>query len=350
MTQTFSTLADYGWTPYFQSQLDLDEVATTRPARVMAVHRGALEIACPDFSGRVPPPGDDERDRVTVGDWLLIDAASRQPVRLLTRSSLFRRKAAGAGRETQLIAANVDTLFVVTSCNQDFNLARLERYLAVAREADVTPVVVLTKADLTDDVARYAAQAADLLAGLIVEAVDARVSDAAMRLRDWCGPGQTVALVGSSGVGKSTLVNTLAATAQQATAGIREDDAKGRHTTSARSLHPLPTGGWLVDTPGMRELALADAESGLADVFAEIVALAADCRFADCRHESEPACAVQQAITEGRLDPARLKRWRKLAAEETHNSETIAQSRARYRAFGKRVKGAMRAKQARYED
>lgn len=350
MTQSFDTLAAYGWTPFFQSQLDLDEVGTTQPARVMAVHRGAVEIAYPGFAGRVPAPGGDEDHRATVGDWLLLDAETTQPIRLLNRNSLFRRKAAGTGRDTQLIAANVNTLFVVTSCNQDFNLARLERYLAVAREADVMPVVILTKADLTDDVARFVGQAAELMAGLIVEAVDARASDVATRLGDWCGPGQTVALVGSSGVGKSTLVNTLAATTSQATGGIREDDAKGRHTTSARSLHRLPTGGWLVDTPGMRELALADAESGLADVFAEIVALAQECRFADCRHETEPACAVRTAIDEGRLDPARLKRWRKLAAEEAHNSETIAQNRARFRAFGKRVKNAVRAKQALYDD
>ena len=160
------------------------------------------------------------------------------------------------------------------------------------------------------------------------------------------GRGSTVALLGSSGVGKSTLVNTLAA-ACQATQGIREDDARGRHTTTARSLHRLVSGGWLVDTPGMRELQLAEVKAGLADVFGDILALQADCRFSDCGHQGEPGCAVAAAIASGVLDPARLRRWRKLAAEEAHASETLRERRERERGFGRMARDAIVGKRAR---
>jgi len=243
-------LADFGWSAHFQSQLDLTDLETTTPVRVLAVHRGMIEVAGPAFTGRLQTSMlEDAEDelRATVGDWLLLDHQSHRPVRLLERRSLFKRKEPGTGRNLQLIAANVDTLLIVSSCNQDFNQARLERYLALAREAEVQPIVVLTKADLTDDPSAYAAKAAKLLPGLLVECLDARSTADIERLKPWCGPGQTVALLGSSGVGKSTLTNTLAGDDVQATRGIREDDAKGHHTTTGRSLHRLPTvdGFWI---------------------------------------------------------------------------------------------------------
>ena len=208
-----------------------------------------------------------------------------RPRRLLRRSSLFKRRAAGTSRKLQLIAANVDTLFIVTSCNQDFNPARLERYLALASEAGVTPVIVLTKADLAD-ARRTLSALRPGCSGRAGGVVDARSAEASPRLAPWCARGQTVALVGSSGVGKSTLVNTLTGTERIATQGVREDDDKGRHTTTGRSLHRLPAGGWLVDTPGMRELQLTDVKAGIDEVFADIVALAPSCRFSDCSHET----------------------------------------------------------------
>ena len=350
MTIDFRQLAGYGWSNHFQSQLHIDEFANRLPVRVVAVHRNGLDVAGPDLVARVPPltaAPDDGEDQATVGDWLLLDAATGVPVRLMERRSVFKRKAAGTGRRVQLIAANVDTLIVVTSCNQDFNVARLERYLALAREADVTPLVVLTKADLVDDAGPYLAAARALMPGLLAEALDARQPAVAAVLGPWCGPGQTVALVGSSGVGKSTLVNALLGTTVQETAAIREDDAHGRHTTSGRSMHRLAAGGWLIDTPGMRELQLADVESGVEAVFADIVALARGCRFADCRHEGEPGCAVQMAIAAGELEADRLKRFRKLAAEETRNSEALHLRHARERGFGRMVKAIVKAKAAR---
>ena len=343
-------LADYGWSPHFQSQLDLSDLETTTPARVLAVHRGMLEVAGPTFSGRINTGMLEDRDdeeRATVGDWLLLDRSTDRPMRLLARRSLFKRKAPGTGRSVQLIAANVDTVLIVSSCNHDFNQARLERYLALAREAEVQPIVILTKADLADEPASYIAKAAKLLPGLLVECLDARSVTDVARLEPWCSRGQTVALLGSSGVGKSTLTNTLAGNDVQATHGIREDDAKGRHTTTGRSLHRLPTGGWLLDTPGMRELQLTDSERGLDDVFADIADLAKACRFADCGHQSEPGCAVLAAMEQGDLDPNRLKRYRKLIAENAKNRASLAERRSRDRAFDKMVKRIMKEKRSR---
>lgn len=344
MTNETPTLMDYGWSQHFQSQLDLDEIDKLIPARVVAVHRTRLDVAGPEYAGRIASIYSDEEDgQATVGDWLLLDAESHTAQRLLLRKSLVKRKAAGKARGVQLIAANVDTLFIVTSCNQDFNTARLERYLALAQESDVMPVVVLTKADLADEPDPYISQAMGLLPGLLVECLDARSPEEVERLAVWCGRGQTVALVGSSGVGKSTLINTLTG-ALQATANIREDDAHGRHTTVSRSLHRLAAGGWLLDTPGMRELQLTDVESGIEDVFADIVDLARECRFSDCGHETEPGCAVRAAIEAGRLNADRLKRFEKLVKEERRNSEDLRQRHERERDFGKMVRNIMKKK------
>jgi ribosome biogenesis GTPase len=329
------TLKDFGWAAHFQAQLS-DEDMTAAPVRVMAVHRDALEVSGPAFEGRVQPlAGEDETAVATVGDWLLIDAATHRPQRVLERRSVFKRKGAGKDRRVQLIAANVDTLLLVTSANQDFNPARLERYLALASEAEATPVVVITKADLADDIGAYVAPARRLMPGLIVEAFDARDAKAVANLAPWFGRGQTLALLGSSGVGKSTIVNTLAQAQVQDTRDIREDDARGRHTTTGRSLHRLASGAWIMDTPGMRELQIVDVAGGLEEVFSDVAALAGTCRFSDCTHDGEPGCAVQSAIADGSLEGARLKRYQKLQREERRNSESLADAHARNRRFGR---------------
>ncbi|MHA1571276.1 MAG: ribosome small subunit-dependent GTPase A, partial [Alphaproteobacteria bacterium] len=266
-------------------------------------------------------------DRPTVGDWLLLDTREYLPLRRLDRASLLKRWTTGTASRIQLIAANVDTLFITVSCNDDFNLSRIERYLSLAKDAGTHPVIVLTKADLTEQVASFRQQAATLMPDLPIESVNAKSAVSVAPLLPWCGSGQTIALVGSSGAGKSTLVNTLSGRDIQRTQAIREDDGKGRHTTTSRSLHRLPSGGWLIDTPGMRELGLTESQAGIADVFTEIEDLIAQCRFSDCSHGNEPGCAINAALASGQLDPRRWSSYGKLSAEETRNTATVAQRR-----------------------
>jgi ribosome biogenesis GTPase len=344
------TLNDLGWRPHFQSQIAEAESNLT-VARVLAVHRDVLEVAGQDFEGKVTPPvpTDDEEAPATVGDWVVLEEGRHRVLRVLARTSLFKRRSAGTARRVQLIAANVDTLLVVTSANEDFNEARLERYLALASEAQVQPVVVITKADLADDVTVYIEKVRLLMPGLVVEAVDARDKASLAKLTPWFGKGQTLALVGSSGVGKSTIVNSVKDGTNQATQAVRAHDAHGRHTTTGRSLHRLDSGAWIIDTPGMRELQIYDAASGVGEVFSDIEEAAAACRFSDCGHEAEPGCAVRAAIASGLFDEERLKRYRKLLREEQRNSESLAASRARSQRFGKMGKKSLEEKSRRKE-
>ncbi len=332
------SLPSLGWRSFFQAQVELE--SPLRPARVLLVHRGRIEVAHTQGTEVVELSGNAAQLGITVGDWVLLDPLLPAVRHRLERQSLFQRRAAGTGAALQLISANVDTLFIVTSANRDFNVARLERYLAIAQDAGAFPVMVVTKADLADCVDIYVEQAGALSPGVLVEALDARDPRQVSALRPWCEEGQTVALLGSSGVGKSTLVNTLAGEHQE-TQAVRADDQRGRHTTTSRSMHRLPQGGWLIDTPGMRELQLVDVGDALDDVFAEVAALAAQCRFADCAHETEPGCAVQAAIGAGKLDAERLRRYHKLQSEDRRNTETLAERRSRDRQFGKMVKSVM---------
>lgn len=328
------SLAELGWRPSFDAQISDEERSSCAPVRVMAVHRGKIAVAGEHLEQLIPPhipDADSEECHPAVGDWLMIDRETLQPKRILPRANLFKRRAAGHARRLQLIAANVDTLFIVASCNQDFNVARLERYLVLAREVGVHPVIILTKADLTDTPDAFAQAARALQPDLQVETVNARDAGSVARLATWCGLGETVALLGSSGVGKSTLVNTLRGSDTIATQAVREDDGKGRHTTTVREMHRLDEGGWLLDTPGMRELQLSDAATGLAEVFDDIMMLAQRCKFTNCTHEVEPGCMVRAAIAEGSLATIRLDRWRKLAAEDGSNTASLKDRRARER-------------------
>jgi ribosome biogenesis GTPase len=326
------TLEQLGWRDAFRRPFPEDDALV--PVRVVGVERSGWLVIGVDGERQVDTYTEDER-RVTVGDWLLLDGAHGRAVCRLDRLSLFKRRAPGTDRKEQLIAANIDTLFIVSSCNDDFNEARLERYLALGSEAGVMTVVILTKVDECASPGDYVSRATRLAPGLIVEAVDARDRGSLDCLDAWLGVGQTVALLGSSGVGKSTIANTLTGKGAIPTQPVREDDAKGRHTTTARHMYRLDTGAWIVDTPGMREIQLVDVGSGIDDVFAEISSLAARCRFADCGHESEPGCAVLEAIEAGDITATRVARWRKLVREEAINRETVAERRARGKSLGR---------------
>lgn len=317
------SLADLGWSQFFVEQIAGDE-ADFSCVRIATVHRSRMTAQSEAGLVKLKLPAKTNTTDFAVGDWCLADRRTNMLIRRLERHTLLQRRTEDA-RFQQLIAANVDTLFIVTSCNEDFNPARLERYLLLANEAGTTPVIVLTKVDKTEDVTPFQQATTDLQRELSVVALNAKSNEATAALAPWCGLGQTVALVGSSGVGKSTLLNTLAAKQAknaQPTGAVREDDAKGRHTTTSRSLHPITAGGWLIDTPGMRTLHVSDVATGLDTLFAEIAELAPLCRFRDCSHAHEPGCAVQAAIAAGTLDAGRLARMRKLIDENRDNTPT----------------------------
>ena len=289
--------------------------------RVTEVQRTGLIVAPPLSGARsnVPISGKwfqrPERERPTVGDWVVLDTTDGKLLEVLPRSSLLARLSPAGNRTLQLIAANVDSAFVVTSCNADFNVPRLERYVSVVLEAGIEPVIVLTKIDQTPDPQAYQAELRSAFQTVAICGLNALEPAAARAREPWCGEGQTIALLGSSGVGKSTIVNTLMGGDVQRTQAIREEDGKGRHTTTYRSAHLLPQGAVILDSPGMREFQMADTDAGVAELFDDIEALAQACRFRDCAHNAEPGCAVQAALDDGRLDERRFASYKKLKGQ-----------------------------------
>ncbi|WP_147820135.1 ribosome small subunit-dependent GTPase A [Salidesulfovibrio onnuriiensis] len=334
MSEQQYSLPQLGWNSFFEKQVTSGDLEAAEPARVTLTHRGHV-VARTGAEEHLIPIADKGLLRLaeqpTVGDWLLLDKTTHLPVRLLERRSLFKRKAPGTDTKAQPIAANVDTLFIVSSCNQEFNLNRLERYLCLALDAGVEPVIVLTKADTVGDPDEFRRQAETLWPGLAVRTVNGHDAASVETLRHWCEPGRTVVLLGSSGVGKTTLLNTINGTDRYKTGAVREKDDKGRHTTTTRSLHIMESGALLVDVPGIRELHLYECEEGIRLAFHDIVERAEQCRFADCGHRHEPGCAVTEALESGCLDPRRVENFQKLLEEAAEAAEALAEQRRKQR-------------------
>jgi ribosome biogenesis GTPase / thiamine phosphate phosphatase len=327
---------DYGWSETLHGQFmahaathqaEGRTAATLTPARIIIQRRDFYRIitahgeADAQLSGRFRFTAE-EGGHPVAGDWVCVLMAAGHGTasiqHRLPRRTAFVRKAAGHGQAAQVVAANIDIAMLVTSLNADLNLRRLERALAVAWESGATPVIVLTKMDLCDDPDPQIAQVEAIANGVRILPVSARAGQGLEALRALILPGTTAAVVGTSGVGKSTLVNALLGEERMATQAIRAADARGKHTTSHRELILLPGGGCILDTPGMREIGLWDVEEGLTTVFADIEDLATHCRFRDCTHTSEPGCAVQHALAEGSLEEARWHSYIKLQRETGH--------------------------------
>ena len=350
-----SPLERLGWGPFFQAQITPDH-SRFRIARVTEEQRGRYRIAggldCwAEVSGRFRHDAESGADFPVVGDWVCVSAESDAGPAIihsrLNRRGTVARKAAGRTTDEQVIAANVDTIFIVTAPAEDLSPRRIERYLTMIWEAGAAPVVVLNKADLTKDPGSAVAAIRARISLDDVVALSALTADGMTALDRYLAPTTTIALLGSSGVGKSTIVNRLLGRELQKVAPIRTSDGTGRHTTTTRQLIELPGGALLIDTPGMRELQPWADESAVVHVFDDIVQLGRGCRFSDCSHKEEPGCVVEEAIADGRLDPARLDHYRHLlreaefeerkrdkaaAAREKNRWKRITQDqRARYR-------------------
>lgn len=276
-----------------------------------------------------------------VGDFVMVDwneGGGNAVIRhILDRRSCFIRKAAGAARQEQVIAANIDTVFLCMSLNRDFNLRRMERYLSIAWESGAVPVIVLTKSDLCTDTAGRLSEVSCVAAGADIIVTGAVEQNGCEQLYKYITNGKTVAFIGSSGVGKSTLINCLLGEERLCTGGLRNDD-KGRHTTTHRELILLPGGGMVIDTPGMRELGMWDSGEGIDRTFSDIEALALKCRFRDCSHSGEPGCAVQQSIENGELSADRLSSYRKLKNEDMYSQDAedyLARKKQKFKSIAK---------------
>jgi ribosome biogenesis GTPase len=313
-------LAALGWDAERESQFSPHRPDGLVPGRVTVQHRGAYDVLAEDGERRcevVPrlvKEAASAADLPVVGDWVALDPDTRVIHALLPRRSSVSRRRAGESDVEQVLAANVDIVFIVSSLNEELNLRRIERYLTLAWESGTRPVVVLTKVDLhaAPEVPRREVEA--IAQGATVHVISAKTGVGLADLRRELGPGVTAVLLGSSGVGKSTLVNTLTGDEKLATGELRQD-GKGRHTTTRRALILLPGGGILIDTPGLRELQLWESGEGLEEAFPDVTSLFEHCRFSDCTHESEPGCAVQAALADGTLTSERWESYRKLEQE-----------------------------------
>ena len=321
-------LAAFGWSPAVDAAfaplraegLELARVAVAFGATFRVIAHDGEMLA--DVAGRLKHQAGGRRDLPAVGDWIALKRSTTEGGRatiqgILPRTSVFSRKVAGETTTEQMVAANVDIAFLIMSLDHDFNPRRLERYLAMTWESGARPVILLNKADVAQALDDKLHEMGGVATGVPLHVISARDGRGVDALAPYLTSGQTIAVLGSSGVGKSTLINRLLGEDRLRTNEVRASDSRGRHTTTHRELVPLPGGAVLVDTPGMRELQLWSADAGLTETFDDIGALAADCYFADCQHDSEPRCAVKAAVAEGHLSAERLENYHKLGREQT---------------------------------
>ena len=316
-------ITDYGIVPNTQNLPGI-------PARVTAVHKERYEIVCEHGMAHARLKTKeyyvDTQDFPTTGDFVMINYipnGDSQIIATLPRRTFFSRREPGPIPRDQAVAANFDYVFIMQSLNMDFNPKRLERYLTLAWQSGATPVILLTKADLVDDYWDYLTAVERVAAGVNTHVVSAHTGYGLQRLNAYLQPGKTVVFLGSSGVGKSSLVNALAGEEILAVNGIREDDSKGRHTTTHRQLIRLKSGVMIIDTPGMRELGMWDVSEGIGEAFSDVEQFLGRCRFTDCRHESEPGCGIKAAIASGELDASRWESYQKLKAEAVDRDEMM---------------------------
>jgi ribosome biogenesis GTPase / thiamine phosphate phosphatase len=323
-------LEDLGWNLFFQKHFQTIKIPNTVPARVVSESKGSFQVfsqhgeLASRISGKMRYRAGEENQYPAVGDWVVVQPlfAEHKGIihAVLQRKSKFSRKVAGERTEEQIVSANVDTIFIVSGLDggRNLNLRRIERYLTLAWNSGATPVIVLNKVDLCPDPNLYLRNIEDIAPGISIYLVSAKKQTGLDALRNYVTKGTTAAFLGSSGVGKSALINALLGIEKQEIGEVREDDRTGRHTTTKRQLLLLPEGGMVIDTPGMREIQLWAGEEDLQGTFHDIETLAKLCRFSDCSHNVDSGCAVRAAIDSGDLDPARLESYRKLQNELTY--------------------------------
>lgn len=322
-----TSLEDFGWNSSFQKYYQTLKIPGSVPARVISESRGSFQVYCQygelsaKISGKMRYRAGKENQYPSVGDWVVVEPLITEQKGIihavLPRKSKFSRKVAGERTEEQIVSANVDTVFIVSGLDggRNFNLRRIERYLTLAWSSGATPVIVLNKVDLCEDINIYIQSVESIAPGISIHPVSAKRKIGIVALMNYLTKGSTAAFLGSSGVGKSALINALLGIEKLETGEVREDDRMGRHTTTRRELILLPSGGIVIDTPGMREIQLWAGEEDIQGAFHDIEMLAKQCHFADCSHNAESGCAVRAAVDRGELDPTRLDNYQKLQNE-----------------------------------
>jgi ribosome biogenesis GTPase / thiamine phosphate phosphatase len=363
------TLEQLGWIPFFEKQLSAEDKQKFAIARVISEHKSMYTLSngsqkwLGKLAGKYHYQIKSAPELPVTGDWVLITNLTQDNVlieRCLPRKSqLTRRRPADRGNlagsfQQQILASNLDIVFIVTSLNQDFSPARIARTTTMVWDSGATPVILLSKSDLCETVPEYLVQAQEAAPGVDIHAFSNTTQSGINSILPYLKTGKTICLLGSSGVGKSTLINTLSGTAQK-TLDIRADDAKGRHATTSRNLFVLSQGGILIDTPGLREIGLWGSAESLSASFPDIETLADQCKFKDCTHQSEPHCAVQLAVIKGSLQEARLSQYQKLRKEldfydSKHSTEKMQEAKRKQKELGKLIKEVKEIKKSRYKE